>query len=56
MKNEHIAFDGALGECLSALLSLPTDGEPVAYALFAHCFTCSKDLKPVVNISRALTQ
>jgi putative redox protein len=27
-----------------------------ACALFAHCFTCSKDLKPAVNISRALTQ
>lgn len=55
MKNERITFVGALGARLSARVSLPPDGEPVAYALFAHCFTCSKDLKPVVNISRALT-
>lgn len=56
MKNERVTFPGALGVSLSARLSLPADGEPYAYALFAHCFTCSKDLKPVVNISRALTQ
>lgn len=56
MKSERITFVGALGARLSARLSLPVDGAPVAYALFAHCFTCSKDLKPAVNISRALTQ
>jgi uncharacterized OsmC-like protein/fermentation-respiration switch protein FrsA (DUF1100 family) len=56
MRNEKITFEGAYGSQLSARLSLPPDGEVVACALFAHCFTCSKDLKPVVNISRALTQ
>jgi putative redox protein len=30
------------------------DGEPRAYALFAHCFTCSKDSKAAVYISQAL--
>jgi uncharacterized OsmC-like protein/fermentation-respiration switch protein FrsA (DUF1100 family) len=56
MRNQKITFAGADGSQLSARLSLPPDGEVVACALFAHCFTCSKDLKPVVNISRALTQ
>lgn len=56
MRNERITFPGAQGAELSARLSLPVDGEVRACALFAHCFTCSKDLKPVVNISRALTQ
>jgi putative redox protein len=56
MRNERIAFPGAHGDELAARLSLPPDGEVVAYALFAHCFTCSKDLKAAVNISRALTQ
>jgi uncharacterized OsmC-like protein/fermentation-respiration switch protein FrsA (DUF1100 family) len=56
MRNQRITFAGADGSELSARLSLPPDGEVVACALFAHCFTCSKDLKPVVNISRALTQ
>jgi uncharacterized OsmC-like protein/fermentation-respiration switch protein FrsA (DUF1100 family) len=56
MRNQKITFAGADGSRLSARLSLPPDGEVVACALFAHCFTCSKDLKAVVNISRALTQ
>ncbi|MFW6201579.1 MAG: alpha/beta fold hydrolase [Gemmatimonadota bacterium] len=56
MINERITFTGAHGDELSARLSLPADGRVRACALFAHCFTCSKDLKPVVNISRALTQ
>ena len=56
MINERITFPGARGVDLSGRLSLPPDGEVRACALFAHCFTCSKDLKPVVNISRALTQ
>ena len=42
------------GHRLAARLDLPGDGEPVASALFAHCFTCSKDLKAVGAISRAL--
>jgi uncharacterized OsmC-like protein/alpha/beta superfamily hydrolase len=44
------------GQKLAALLDLPLDGKPLAYALFAHCFTCSKDLKAVYHISRALTR
>ena len=30
------------------------DDDPIAYALFAHCFTCSKDYKGVARVSRAL--
>ena len=40
---------------LSAKLELPADKRPHNYAIFAHCFTCNKDLRPVKNISRALT-
>jgi uncharacterized OsmC-like protein/fermentation-respiration switch protein FrsA (DUF1100 family) len=56
MRNQNVTFPAADGSQLSGRLSLPPDGDVVACALFAHCFTCSKDLKPVVNISRALTQ
>ena len=56
MQNQKLTFRGADGSLLSARLSLPPDEEPIACALFAHCFTCSKDLKAAVNISRALTQ
>ncbi|MEX0599110.1 MAG: alpha/beta fold hydrolase, partial [Rhodothermales bacterium] len=43
------------GKKLAARLDLPVDEEPIAYALFAHCFTCTKNLKAVQHISRGLT-
>ena len=42
------------GVKLSGLLELPTD-QPDHYALFAHCFTCGKDIAAASRISRALT-
>ncbi len=56
MPSNKIAFKSAEGHDLKARLDLPVDGEVLAYALFAHCFTCSKDLKAVQNISRTLNQ
>jgi len=56
MTTERITFPGADGSLLSARLTLPPDRDVRACALFAHCFTCSRDLKAAVNISRALTQ
>jgi pimeloyl-ACP methyl ester carboxylesterase len=44
------------GHSLAALLNLPARGRPVAYALFAHCFTCSKNFKAAYHISRALAR
>lgn len=54
-RTRRIEFEGAFGDRLAARLELPT-GEPTAVALFAHCFTCSKDFKAVVRISRALAE
>lgn len=45
---------GSLGAALAARLELPARGAPRAAALFAHCFTCSKDLGVSVRVSRAL--
>lgn len=56
MQTQRLTFDGATGATLSARLELPVDEKPIAYALFAHCFTCSKNYKAVVHISRALAQ
>ncbi len=50
---EKITFPNKNGEQLSALLERPQD-EPVAYALFAHCFTCSKNIGTATRISREL--
>lgn len=55
MKSEHLRFPGAHGHELAARLESPVT-TPTAYALFAHCFTCSKDLKAAGWISRALVQ
>lgn len=55
MKSTPITFPNAEGSLLSARIDLPADRKPVHFALFAHCFTCSKDLHAVGNISRALT-
>lgn len=46
-------FKTAGGEKLAAALELPR-GKPRAYALFAHCFSCSKDIKAAREIARAL--
>ncbi|HEX9080294.1 MAG TPA: bifunctional alpha/beta hydrolase/OsmC family protein [Desulfuromonadaceae bacterium] len=54
MNTRRITFPNARGEQLAARLELPEDEQPLAYALFAHCFTCSKDLTAAVHISRAL--
>lgn len=56
MPFQKLTFENRNGETLAARLDLPADGKPIACALFAHCFTCSKNLKAVANISRALNQ
>lgn len=55
MNSKKVEFTGSTGETLSAKIDLP-EGEPKAYALFAHCFTCSKDLKAVGNITKSLAE
>ncbi|MFP4166037.1 MAG: alpha/beta fold hydrolase [Opitutales bacterium] len=54
MNSKKITFDNRNGLTLSARLDLPESGTPAAIALFAHCFTCSKNLKAVGNIAAAL--
>jgi putative redox protein len=56
MSFEKIRFTNKQGDELAARLDLPTRGAPDAFALFAHCFTCSKDLRAVGAISRALNR
>ncbi|MEO1037944.1 MAG: bifunctional alpha/beta hydrolase/OsmC family protein [Pseudomonadota bacterium] len=53
--SERVTFTGSLGETLAARLDLPT-GKPRAYALFAHCFSCSKDVLAASRISRGLAE
>jgi len=55
VNSDKITFTGALGEPLAARLdALP--GDIRAYALFAHCFTCSKDIFAAARIASALAE
>jgi len=56
MKSKNIYFSNSRGERLAATLDLPEDEAPISYALFAHCFTCTKSLKAAINIAAALNR
>lgn len=56
MPTKKIEFKNRDGEVLSGRLELPLKSQPQQFALFAHCFTCNKNLNAVKNISRALAQ
>src|SRR6201995_3176394 len=53
MPTERFQFEGEGGHQLAAALDLP-DGAVRAYALFAHCFTCGKDVLAARRIAAAL--
>src|SRR5688500_2570155 len=53
MTSKTINFASAGGHTLAVRLEMPA-GKPRAYALFAHCFTCSKDSKGAAYVSQAL--
>ena len=50
-----VTFEGADGDALAARLDRPA-GAPKAFALFAHCFTCSKDIFAAQRIAGALAE
>lgn len=53
--SERVSFVGGTGFELAGIVDLP-DTHPKATVLFTHCFTCSKDLKAIVRISRGLAE
>ncbi len=55
MPTEKITFRGASGEALAARLDGPAT-PPRAYVLFAHCFTCTKDIFAASRIARTLNE
>lgn len=55
MQTKNISFKNQQGLSLAAKLDLPDEQQAHTFAIFAHCFTCHKDLTAVVNIARALT-
>jgi uncharacterized OsmC-like protein/pimeloyl-ACP methyl ester carboxylesterase len=53
MPTERFQFTGSDGQQLAASLDRP-EREPLAYALFAHCFTCGKDVLAAKRIATTL--
>ena len=53
MPTERITFAGHAGDTLAARLDLP-EGPHLATAVFAHCFTCSKDIPAARRIAARL--
>jgi alpha/beta superfamily hydrolase len=54
VSTQRLKFPGTHGQLLAARLEMPRDAGPKGFALFAHCFTCTKNLRAVVRVSRAL--
>ena len=55
MNSKNIELTGALGDTLSAKLD-SSENSNSEFALFAHCFTCSKNLKAVGHITKSLAK
>ncbi len=53
MARQNVSFPNADGEQLAGILETPA-GEIRACALFAHCFTCTKNIRAAARISEAL--
>ncbi len=49
-------FKNQFGEKLAAYLDAPVEESPTAYAIYAHCFTCTKNLKTMVKMIKALAE
>ncbi|MFK7964693.1 MAG: alpha/beta fold hydrolase [Burkholderiaceae bacterium] len=52
---QKVEFTNKQGEKLAARLDMP-DVTPRGFALFAHCFTCSRDTKGAAYIAKALSE
>ena len=55
MNLQKIIFKNKNGQTLSGRLELPANQHPHSYAIFAHCFTCNKNLTAIKNIGRTLS-
>ena len=55
MKSDKVNFTNEQGQELAGKISLPVDQKPHNFVIFAHCFTCTKNLIAIRNLSNALT-
>ncbi len=55
-KSYRVTFPGGSGFNLAGIIDRPDEVDSFPVAVFSHCFTCNKDLKATVRISRALAE
>lgn len=55
MNLQKVTFQNKEGQDLVGRLELPANRHPHNFVIFAHCFTCTKNLSAVRNIGKALT-
>ena len=53
---ENIRFTNRLGHSLAGVLHRPETTDVIGCALFAHCFTCTKNIKSAAQIAETLSQ
>lgn len=56
MKTTEVKFKNSRGNILAGKLDMPFNEHISTYAVFAHCFTCSMELKAIANINKALAK
>ncbi|MCB0492585.1 MAG: OsmC family protein [Cyclobacteriaceae bacterium] len=56
MKRLKTKFTNKEGQELAARMELPANGHPHNYAIFAHCFTCNKNLNAIRNVVNNMTE
>ena len=54
-ESQKVSFEGSQGQQLAARLDLPGSA-PRAYVLWAHCFTCTKDIFAASQVAKRLTE
>ena len=55
VKSSTVKFAGAHGYQLAGRIDIPV-GPPLGWALFAHCFTCSKQSRAALRVSKGLAE
>ena len=56
VRSDKLEFANGRGNRLAAILDRPAGSEPLAYGIFAHCFTCNKNYKGIRHVCHALAQ
>ncbi len=56
MRNERVTIPNGRGQDLAGRIDYPGTGEPIGYALYAACFTCSKNMQAIDRISETLAK